>query len=389
MKEQTRINPAIAKIPKSKREAILAAVKRKTNLVNLAAGNPNMPMPETIVERLRDYLSAGYARYTDYYGFPELRNKLAQKLQDQWHITSDPEEELIITSGVQEGLYVVMRALLQPGDEVLIPSPHYGTYFQNTVACGAKPVLVPLDEADGFQPDKDRLARAITPRTRAIVFCNPSNPLGVVWPRATMEDLADLATQNNLVVLVDEIYHDYIFTTLPPSMASLPGMKARTFTFGGFSKSHLMMGLRMGFIDGPAQYMDTVKKLHYCVALCPSVIGQVAALAAFDCSEEETRSIFEEFRQKLDMLYQGVAALPGVTCVQPGGSFYIFPNFKDHTSDSMALALKLIEEAGVITLPGTEFGDLGQGYLRLSVCERREHVEEGLKRLQSFFAAPK
>lgn len=387
MKSLQRINPDIANIPKSKREAILAAVQRKTNLVNLAAGNPNMPMPKTIIERVKDYLSAGYARYTDYYGFPDLRQKLAQELQSQWQILADPDEELIITSGVQEGLYIAMRAILQRGDEVLIPSPHYGTYFQNTVACGAKPVLVPLDEADGFRPDRDRLTRAITPRTRAIVFCNPSNPLGVVWPRATLEALADLAIKHDLFVLVDEIYHDYIFTTPPPSMASLPDMKPRTFTFGGFSKSHLMMGLRIGFIAGPAQLMDAVKKLHYCVALCPSVIGQVAAIAAFDCPAEELQPIAEEFRQKLDLLYQGVAGLPGVSCVQPGGSFYIFPNFKSHSSDSMALALRLIEEAGVITLPGTEFGDLGQGYLRLSVCERREQVVEGLKRIQSFFSA--
>jgi aminotransferase len=384
MKNFNRINPDVANIPQSKREAILAATQRKKNLANLASGNPDMPMPKTIVDRLTAYLSSGLVRYTDYYGFPELRQRLAQVLQSQWQITTDPNTELIVTCGVQEGLYVVMRAILQPGDEVLIPSPHYGTYFQNTVACGAKPVLVPLDEADGFIPDVDRLVRAVTPQSRAIVFCNPSNPLGVVWPRDTLEALADLARKHNLLVLVDEIYRDYIYTTPPPSIAALPGMKTQTFTFGGFSKSYLMMGLRIGFVAGPAHLMSAVKKLHYCVAMCPSVVGQVAAMAAIDCPAEELKPIVAEFREKLKILYEGVAALPRVSCVPPGGSFYIFPNFKSYSSNSMTLALKLIEEADVSTLPGTEFGELGEGYLRLSVCARRPEVEEGLKRLQSF-----
>jgi len=379
-----KINPDIVKIPLSKREAILAAMKGKTNLANLAAGNPDMPMPKTIVDRMTAYISSGYAPYSDYYGFPELRQKLSQMLQSQWQITADPDTDLFITCGVQEGLYVIMRTILQPGDEVLIPSPHYGTYFQNTVACGAKPVLVPLDEADGFVPDMERLAQAVTPQTRALVFCNPSNPLGIVWPQATIEALADFALKHALLVLVDEIYHDYIFTTPPPSIAALPGMKTHTFTFGGFSKSYLMMGLRIGFVVGPVELMSAVKKLHYCVALCPSVIGQIAAMAAFDCTAEELQPIITEFQEKLEMLYKGVAALPGVSCVRPGGSFFIFPNFKNYGSDSMSLALRLIEEAGVITLPGTEFGELGEGYLRLSVCAKREEVEEGLKRLQNF-----
>jgi len=384
MKNYERINPDVTAIPQTKRDAINAAMQRKKNLPNLAAGNPVMPMPRTIVDRIAAYVAPGYARYTDYYGVPELRERLAQVLESQWGLGVDCTKELLITSGVQEGLYVVMRTILQPGDEVLVPSPHYGTYFQNTVACGAKPVLVPLDEAAGYVPDIDRLGRAVTPRTRALVFCNPSNPLGVVWPRATIEALAELALKNDLVVLVDEIYHDFVFGSTPPSIASLDGMKIRTFTFGGFSKTYMMMGLRVGFVVGPAQLMPAVKKLHYCVTLCPSVVGQVAAQAALECATDEWRPIVAEFLAKLKALYQGVASLPGVTCVPPGGSFYVFPNFKKYSSDAMALALRLIEEADVITLPGTEFGELGEGHLRLSVCARKEDVEEGLRRLQAF-----
>ena len=384
MKNYERINPDVANIPQTKRDAINAAMQRKKNMPNLAMGNPMMPMPKSIVERVEAYVAQGYARYTDYYGIPELRERLAQTLNEQLGISVDCARELLITSGVQEGLYVVMRTILQPRDEVLIPSPHYGTYFQNTMACGAKPVLVPLDEEAGYVPDIDRLARAVTPRTRAIVFCNPSNPLGVVWPRATIEGIAGLAQKHDLMVLVDEIYRDFIFGTPPPSVASLDGMKIRTFTFGGFSKTYMMMGLRVGWIVGPEQLMPAVKKLHYCITLCPSVVGQVAAQAALECATDEWQPIVAEFLEKLKNLYQGVSSMPEVKCVPPGGSFYVFPNFKAYSSDSMALALKLIEEADVITLPGTEFGELGNGHLRLSVCARKEDVEEGLRRLQGF-----
>jgi aminotransferase len=385
MAKVSGINPNVINIPLSQREAILAAIKGKTNLPNLACGNPDMVMPKTIIDRVSSYLSSGYARYTDYYGFPELREQLADVLGCKWQIKADPHKDLIITSGVQEGLYVVMQTILQPGDEVLIPSPHYGTFFQNTVACGAKPVLIPLAESEGFIPDLERMDRAITSRTRAIVFCNPNNPLGVVWPRDTIAALADLAIKHDLLVLSDEIYHDYIFTNPPPSIAALPGMKSRTFTFGGFSKSYLMMGLRVGFVAGPEQIMSAVKKLHYCVVMCPSVVGQVAAMGALSCTDEELNPVIQEFMEKLRMLYHGIEAIPGVSCVAPGGSFYVFPNFKKYGLDSMSLALKLIEEAGVITLPGTEFGELGDGYLRLSVCVKRDEVIEGLKRLRAFF----
>jgi len=385
LKNTDRINPAIAAIPQTKRDAINAAIQRKKNLPNLAAGNPVMPMPKTITDRTMAFLSAGFVRYTDYYGFPELRRRLSEVLQSQWGIAANPESELLITSGIQEGLYVVMRTILQPGDEVLIPSPHYGTYFQNTVACGAVPIVVPLDEAEGFQPDIDRLARAITPRTRAIVFCNPSNPLGVVWPRAAIERIADLARRHDLIVLVDEIYRDFVFEAPPPSIAGLEDMRIRTFTFGGFSKTYMMMGLRIGFVAGPPALMPTVKKLHYCLTLCPSVIAQVAAQAALDCPVDEVRPVITEFLDKLQLLYRGISSLPGVRCVPPGGSFYIFPNFRAYSSDSMALALRLIEDADVITLPGSEFGELGEGFLRLSVCAPKADVEEGLKRLQVFF----
>ncbi len=247
---------------------------------------------------------------------------------------------------------------------------------------------MPLKESEGFLPDPERMAAAVTPKSRAIVFCNPNNPLGVVWPQESLEAVAEVALKHDLLVLVDEIYRDY--TDVPPvSVAALPEMGSRTFSFGGFSKSHIMMGLRIGFVAGPAAPMVQVKKMHYCVALCPSVLGQIAAQAALDCPEEELAAVRDHFKDKLEFLYEGVARLPGVSCVAPGGGFYIFPNFSAIETDSMALAIRLIEEAGVVTLPGSEFGRLGQGYLRLSVCAVETDVREGLHRLEKFVAARK
>jgi aspartate/methionine/tyrosine aminotransferase len=382
--DASRINPDVAAIPMSKREAIWKAMQGRNDLANLASGNPDMVMPEPVRKAMRVHVDEGYARYTDYYGFKALREDIGSMLERDWSLPVDSEDAIILTCGVQQGLYVVMRSILKPGDEVIIPSPHYGTYYQNTLACGAKPVLVPLAESDNFVPDFERLAATVSPKSRAIVFCNPNNPLGVVWSHQTLKSLADFTQAHDLLVLVDEIYRDYTFNGEPLSIGSLPGMAQRTFTFGGFSKSHLMMGLRIGFVAGPPALMHTVKKLHYCVVLCPSVISQTAARAALKCTDADLAPIRSHFAAKLDHLYRRIKALPGVSCVAPGGSFYVFPNFSRYGSDAMALAIRLIGEAGVVTLPGTEFGEPGQGHLRLSVCATEAEVSEGIQRLETF-----
>jgi aminotransferase len=382
--DASRINPDVAAIPMSEREAIWKAIKGRHDLANLASGNPEMVMPKPVREAIRAHVDEGYARYTDYYGTKALRQGIGAMLERDWSLTVDAEDAIILTCGVQQGLYVVMRSILNPGDEVMIPSPHYGTYYQNTLACGAKPVLVPLAESDNFVPDFERLAAGVSPKSRAIVFCNPNNPLGVVWSHQTLKSLAEFAQTHDLLVLVDEIYRDYTLDGEPLSIGSLPGMTQRTFTFGGFSKSHLMMGLRIGFVAGPPALMHTVKKLHYCVVLCPSAISQTAAGAALQCTDVDLAPIRSHFAVKLDLLYRRIKALPGVSCVAPGGGFYVFPNFSRYGSDALALAIQLIEEAGVVTLPGTEFGKLGQGHLRLSVCASEAEVSEGIRRLETF-----
>ncbi|CAB1056814.1 Aspartate aminotransferase (EC [Olavius sp. associated proteobacterium Delta 1] len=382
--DASKINPDVAAIPMSKREAIWQAMEGRNNLANLASGNPDMVMPLPIRQAMQEHVADGYARYTDYYGFKALREGIGGMLERDWSLAVDSEDAIIVTCGVQQGLYTVMRSILKPGDEVIIPSPHYGTYYQNTLVCGAKPVLVPLEESDGYVPDIERLTAAVRPRSRAIVFCNPNNPLGVVWSHQTLKSLADFAQAHDLLVLVDEIYRDYTFNGEPLSIGSLPDMAQRTFTFGGFSKSHLMMGLRIGFVAGPPAYMHAVKKLHYCVVLCPSVISQTAALAALKCADAELAPIRSHFAAKLDRLYRRIKALPGVSCAAPGGSFYVFPNFSQYGPDAMAFAIRLIEKAGVVTLPGTEFGEPGQGHLRLSVCATETEVTEGIHRLETF-----
>jgi aminotransferase len=379
-----RINPDVAAIPMSQRETIWKAMEGRNDLANLASGNPDMMMPEPIRRAMQEHVAEGYARYSDYYGSKPLRENIGRMLKRDWALPVDSEDAIIVTCGVQQGLYVVMRSILNPGDEVIIPSPHYGTYYQNTLVCGAKPVLVPLEESADFVPDFERLNAAVSPKSRAIVFCNPNNPLGVVWSPQTLKSLAEFAQTHDLLVLVDEIYRDYTFDGKPLSIGSLPGMAQRTFTFGGFSKSHFMMGLRIGFVAGPTAYMQAVKKLHYCVVLCPSAISQAAAMAALECTDEELAPIRSHFAAKLDRLYRHIKSLPGVKCAAPGGSFYVFPNFSRYGSDAMAFAIRLIEEAGVVALPGTEFGELGRGHLRLSVCATEAEVSEGIQRLESF-----
>lgn len=381
MINQPQINPDIESIPYADRKKILDATRDRTDLADLSSGNPDVPMPAYIRARLREELESGYAPYTHYYGMPDLRRRIALYLHDTCALAVDPDNELLVTQGVQQALYLVLRTILHRGDEVLIPSPHYANYDLDPVACGARPVLVPLYEEDGFTPDPDRLHQAVTPRTRAILFSNPNNPLGVTWTRQTLEMIADLAQRHDLYVLADEVYRDFHPERLT-SIAALPGMKERTFVFNGFSKSHFMMGLRTGYVAGPAQIIDHVKQLHYVVALCPSYLGQTAALAAFDCPRSQIEPVYAEFHSCLELLYDRVTRLPGVSCVRPDCGFYIFPNLSCAGLTSLELSLDLIREVGLITLPGTEFGPSGEGYLRLSVCAGRDQVELGVQRLE-------
>jgi aminotransferase len=313
-----------------------------------------------------------------------LRQRLAEKLKAECGISADPENEILVTHGVQEALYVVMRTLLRPGEEVLIPSPHYANYLLNTVACGAEPVFVALKEKDRFLPDLAELEAVLSEKTRLLIFSNPINPLGITWPNRTIEELADFVRRHDLLVVVDEIYRDFAAPNPPLSIASLPGMMQRTFTLQGFSKSYFMMGMRIGYLAGPQEVMHHIKQLHYLIMLSPSRISQYAALAALDCPSEYLEPMHREYREKLRILYLGIASIPGVSCVEPNGSFYVFPNFSCFGLSSMELAAKLIEEAGLMTLPGTEFGPAGEGHLRLSVVSDRDRVEEGVARLQRF-----
>ena len=378
------VHPNVLNIPFGVRLQIMQAAAKKQDVVSLSAGMPNLPMPIYIKEKLIEALESGYAPYTHYYGYPELRQKLSQYLNAEYGIEADPEEELLITHGVQQGLYVAMRSLLQPGDEVLMPSPHYGEYYMNSIACGVTPVTVQLHEEDGFRPDLEALERAITPKTKAIVFSNPNNPLGVAWDRPVLEGIAALAKAHDLMVLVDEIYHDFSFSGPPVSIGTLPGMKERTLTFGGFSKGFMMMGMRIGYIIAPAEALAGIKKLHYCVILGPSYPGQIAAMAALECPREQLEPMYEDFRERLDMMYERVSALPGVTCVRPQGGFYMFPNFGRFGMTSMELALRLIDEAGVSCLPGTEFGDFGEGFFRFATCADPAELDKGLDRLEKW-----
>ena len=378
------VNPAVAAIPYGDRKRIMELCRGREDLVDLMSGNPYQQMPEWIRRRTTELFNSRPMRYTHYWGMPELRQRLAEKLRVECGISADAENQILVTHGVQEALYVAMRTLLRPGQEVLIPSPHYANYLLNTVACGAEPVFVPLPETNGFLPDIGELEAAVSEKTRLLVFSNPNNPLGVAWPDSTIGDLADFVRRHDLLIVVDEIYRDFATPRPPLSIASLPGMEDRTFTLQGFSKSYFMMGMRIGYMTGPPEVMLHVRQLHYLITLCPSRIAQYAALAALDCPAEYLEPMHEEYREKLRILYQGVSCMPGARCVEPNGSFYAFPNFSSFGLSSLDLATKLIEEAGVMTLPGTEFGPAGEGHLRLSVVSDRDRLEEGVERLQRF-----
>jgi aminotransferase len=386
MSFEIKVNPYIANIPYGDRKKMLAAAEGKENLVDLMSGNPDMEMPHYIREQVKKKIDTLPMRYTPYYGIPELKERLSDIVGTEWGTSIDPEQELLITHGVQEGLYAAMRTILHSGDEVLVPTPHYANYPMDTVACGAEPIFVPLKEDEGFVPNMAVLKQYVTSKTRALVFANPNNPLGITWPDDTIRNLAEFAKKHNLIVLVDEIYREFAVPKPPLSIASLPGMRERTFTFRGFSKSYFMMGMRIGYLVGPPEVMHHIKQLHYLLLLSPSTVGQWAALAALDCPEDQLAPLRQEFRDKVAYLYKGISEIQGITCEKPNGTFFIFPNVTCFGMKSLDVALELIKEEGLKVLPGTEFGEAGEGYLRLSVTAKWDQVKEGLERFIRFAA---
>lgn len=353
------------------------------SIVHLGIGEPDFDTPAHIRHAANDALEAGYTHYGPAPGLPEFRKIIADTWRERRGLDCQAAN-VVVTPGAKPILLFAMVALLDSGDEVLIPSPAFPNYASIAALIGAKVVPVPLLPAKGFDLDLDALRARITPRTRLLVLNSPHNPTGGVIPPATLAAVAELARQHDFVVLSDEIYAGMVYEGESPSIATFPGMAERTVVVDGFSKTYAMTGWRLGFGIMPeplAKHMAALmNNSNSCTATFVQKAGEVALLGP----QGEVHAMVAEFRARRDLVVAGLNAIPGVCCGKPPGAFYAFPSIAVPGMTSVQLADRLLDEAGVVTLPGTAFGAEGEGYIRLSYANSQAQLAEGLARIGRF-----
>ena len=355
------------------------------SIIHLGIGEPDFDTPRFIRKAADDALEAGFTHYGPAAGLPEMREAIARTWGQRRAIPC-AAENVIVTPGAKPILFFSMVALLEPGDEVIIPSPAFPTYASVASFLDARVVSTPLDPSRGFDLDLAALAARITARTRMIVLNSPHNPTGAVLSDATLEAVRELAIQHDLVVLSDEIYGSMVYDLPYRSIASLPGMAERTVVVDGFSKTYAMTGWRLGFGIMPAALAKHIATLMNNSNSCTATFVQKAGIAALAGPQTEVAAMIREFHARRDLVISGLSQIPGVECCMPSGAFYAWPDIRATGFAASELADRLLEEAGVVTLPGTGFGAEGEGYLRLSYANSQDNLREGLVRIGGFLA---
>jgi aspartate/methionine/tyrosine aminotransferase len=353
---------------------------RHAELIDLAAGDPSFDTPAHIVTAAAEAAAAGVTHYTHGRGEPVLREAIAHKLARQNGIAADPDRDVTVTAGALNGLAATFMALLDPGDEVLVPDPAFANYAAQIALVGGTPIRVPL--ASDWQMDLDAVRQRLSSRTRAVVVNSPANPTGAVLERSGLESLGSILDGSPVVVISDEAYEDLVY---PPSrhvsVARLPSFADRTISIFSFSKTYAMTGWRLGYVVSPAELAEALTKVQEHLIGCPSAVSQAAGLAALEGPREPTERMLDEYTQRREQVVAALTGVDGVSLVPPAGAFYAFPRL-DGLGASPARALA--EGAGVLTVPGEAFGDRGAGYVRISFAASSDLVERGLDRLRSF-----
>ena len=321
--------------------------------------------------------------YTSNAGMPELRRELASYLQAAYGLSYDPTNELLVTNGVSEGLDLAVRAILDPGDEVIMADPCFGAYPACVLFAYGVPVLIPTNCDNGFQLSASDIEARITNRTKAILIGYPANPTGAVMETGKLAEIAEVARRHNLLVISDEIYNLLVYETEPTCFACLPEMKERTILLGGFSKAFAMTGWRIGYAAGSAEIIAAMTKIHQYTAMCASTMGQMAAIEALKSGLPDARRMIEEYDQRRRVIVKGLNDI-GLSCFEPRGAFYAFPSIAVTGLSSEDFAEKLLMEDKVAVVPGTAFGSSGEGHIRCCYATSLRDIEEALKRMARF-----
>jgi aspartate aminotransferase len=352
------------------------------SVIHLEIGEPDFDTPANIRAAAKKALDDGFTHYPPYMGLPALREAIAADVSARKGVAAKADH-VIVTPGAKPVMYYAMLALIESGDEVIVPDPGYPIYESMARFAGGTPVPLPIRQENEFRADLDELESLITNRTRMLVVNSPANPTGGLFTREDIERIAELAIRHDLVVLADEIYGRIVYEGEHVSIASLPGMLERTIILDGFSKTFAMTGWRLGYAVLPEPLIFPFGRLLINSVSGVSTFSQVAAIEALAGPQDEVEAMVEEFRARRDLVVDGLNAIPGIRCIQPHAAFYVFPDISATGLDGAALANRLLQEVGVSVLAGTAFGHLGTDHIRISYANSQANISEALARIRS------
>ena len=373
----------IKSLPKSGIRRFFDLVNTMDDVISLGVGEPGFVTPWTIRETGIFSLEKGHTSYTSNLGTPALRREVCRYVRDNYHVSYRPEDECIITIGVSEALDIAMRALLDPGDEVLYTEPCFVSYPAEVRMAHGIPVPIETKVEDAFALDPAVLRRKITPRTKVLLLNFPCNPTGAVMPLESLKEVAAIAMEHDLVVITDEIYSELLYEGEHVSIASLPGMRDRTLFLHGFSKAFAMTGWRVGYACGPREIIDAMMKVHQYAIMCASTMAQEAALEALRNGEKEMLRMRESYCERRNLMVDGLNRI-GLDCLLPKGAFYTFPSVKSTGLSSTEFAEQLLKAEKVAVVPGVAFGACGEGFVRCCYATSASDLIEAIDRMGRF-----
>ncbi len=382
------LNASIKAVPKSGIRKFFDIVQTMPNAISLGVGEPDFVTPYHIRNAAIDSLLDGETQYTSNWGKLSLRNEISYYLEHRYGLIYSPENEILATVGASEGIDLALRAILTPGDEVVVPEPSYVSYCPGVIFAGGVPVPIVTDAGNNFMLTAEALQAAITGKTKVLIMPYPNNPTGGVINRESLQRLRDVIIANDLVVISDEIYAELTYSPEGHvSIASLPGMRERTVYINGFSKAFAMTGWRIGYACAPAPLMDSIVKIHQYAIMCASVQAQVAAEEALKRGREDDYAdvamMRESYNQRRRLMFGSFRKM-GLDCFEPLGAFYVFPSIAKTGLSSEAFCERLLKEKEVACVPGTAFGECGEGFIRCCYATALDKLTVALERIDDF-----
>lgn len=373
----------VRNIPPSGIRKFFDLVLEMEGVISLGVGEPDFVTPWHIREACIYSLEKGFTTYTSNYGLLELREWISKSFKKDYAVDYDPRNQILVTTGVSEAADLAFRAIINPGDEVIIPEPCYVSYKPSVSLAGGKPVSVPTFRENEFRVMADQIEKSITKKTKALVLSYPNNPTGAIMRRKDLEEIAEVINENDLMVISDEVYGKLTYDGAHTCLSSISGMKERSIILNGLSKSHAMTGLRIGFATGSEELIAAMTKIHQYAMLCAPITAQMGAIEALKNGDREMEKMVTEYDRRRRLIVDGFNKL-GLDCFEPLGAFYAFPSIKSTGLTSDEFAGRLLKEEKVAVVPGDVFGECGEGYLRCSYAASREQLFEALSRIEAF-----